>query len=334
MPETTAAAERFPKTILIDTVSFCNLRCSMCPHVTMKRKKGRMEWSLYKKIIDEIAVTQPQARVWLVFFGEALILKKTTPSIFTMIRYAKERGLRDVVLNSNGNLLDRSTSAELIDSGLDGIYIGLDAFSAKIYEKLRVGGNYQQTVQNVLDLIEVAKAKKAKAFSIQVQFVEMDENRIERDRFINYWLAKGVSVKIRQKLTWSGLLSAKGDRQEKTRHSCYWIKNTMSITDQGDVVTCAADPEGRLVVGNIRTQSIYEIWNGALQELRQLHEHGRWSELPFPCSECPDWAISYEDKILARSNSGLIGRSIGRIKRGIANLLATHAQDAKRAKNE
>lgn len=33
----------FPRTVLIDTVSCCNLKCSMCVHKDMKRKKGFMD---------------------------------------------------------------------------------------------------------------------------------------------------------------------------------------------------------------------------------------------------------------------------------------------------
>ena len=103
----------FPKVVLIDTVSFCNLRCSMCVHKLMKRKKGVMSWQLFTKIIDEIADVDKGTRVWLVFFGEALIIKKRKPGIFEMIAYAKKKGLRDVVLNSNATLLDEQAAAKL-----------------------------------------------------------------------------------------------------------------------------------------------------------------------------------------------------------------------------
>src|SRR3989304_407613 len=83
----------FPKVILVDTISYCNLKCSMCVHKEMTRKKGIMPWGLFTKIIDEIAETDKNTRVWMVFFGEALILKKRKPSIFDMIAYAKGKGL-------------------------------------------------------------------------------------------------------------------------------------------------------------------------------------------------------------------------------------------------
>ena len=173
-------AGAFPKVVLIDTVSFCNLKCSMCVHKDMTRKKGFMSWNLFKKIIDEIAMEDKSARVWMVFFGEALMLKKRKPSIFDMIVYAKNKGLEDVVMNSNGNLLDREAARGLIESKLNAIYIGIDAFKPETYEKVRIGGNYKETVNNITRLIKMKDELHSKYPQVFVQFVEMDINKDEK----------------------------------------------------------------------------------------------------------------------------------------------------------
>ncbi len=303
----------FPKTILIDTISMCNLRCSMCSHKDMKRKKGIMEWSLFKKIIDEIAKVDKNTRVWMVFFGEALILKKTKPSIFDLISYAKSVGLNNIVLNSNGVLLDRECSAKLIDSGLDAIYVGIDAFCEDTYNKCRVGGNYNRVVHNVIDLIDVKKQKRRNNFEIQVQFVELENNSEERDKFVDYWISKGANVKIRKELSWAGLINSNSNNKcYNNRHICYWILNSMSITDTGDVATCAADPEARFVAGNVKKQSIKEIWDGKLKELRDLHIKGKWDRLPYPCNQCIDWMVSYKDRLILSNKVGTIKQNTKR----------------------
>lgn len=308
------------RTVLIDTTSFCNLRCSMCPHKDMKRTKGRMEWSLIKKILDEVASINKDIRVWLVFFGEALLLKNTTPSIFDIITYAKKIGLRNVVLNTNANLLDRKTSERLIQAGLDSMYIGIDAFSDETYRQVRVGGDYQQVVQNVLDLIEVNKAA-GEPLAIQVQFVEMDINKNERAPFVDFWTKKGVDVKIRQKLSWSGLMNSGKTKNTGQRHPCYWIMNSISITDTGDVATCAADPEARFIAGNVKTQSIKKIWEGKMGDLRRQHIEGEWDHLPYPCNECQDWKISYQDKIIHAPQNRPINRIIKKFLKTIRRVV-------------
>jgi len=289
-------AGEFPKVILIDTVSFCNLRCSMCVHKDMIRKKGIMPWPLFTKIIDEIAAEDKTIRVWMVFFGEALILKKRKPTIFDMIRYAKDKGLTDVVLNSNANLLDEDAARGLIRSGLDAVYIGLDAFQPETYAKIRVGGNYQRTVQNILNLIRLKKEMGSAGPEIFVQFVEMEANRGEKDDFIRFWQSQSVVVKIRPKVSWAGSIDAPNlVLDNKDRWPCYWAMRTLSITDTGQAVTCAVDLDARFVAGDVAARSIKEIWNGRLKELRRLHLAKKFDELPEICRNCRDWQSARAD---------------------------------------
>lgn len=286
----------FPKVVLIDTVSFCNLRCSMCVHDAMTRKKGMMPWSLYTKIIDEIAATDPHVRVWEVFFGEALIRKKKRPTIFEMIAYAKKKGLTDVVMNSNANLLDEEAARGLINAGLDAIYIGIDAFTPETYGKVRVGGDYQKTVENVLGLIRLKEELKSAKPEVFVQFVEMEVNRAEKDDFIAFWKDRGATVKIRPMISWAGSIDAPNlTMGNDERWPCYWAMQTMSITDQGKVVTCAVDLDARFIAGDVNEKSLKEIWTTSLKELRRLHREGRFSELPPNCRDCRDWQSARAD---------------------------------------
>lgn len=286
----------FPAVVLIDTVSFCNMRCSMCVHKEMKRKKGIMGWGLFTRLIDEIASTDKKARVWLVFFGEALILKNTKPSIFDMIAYAKKKGLMDVVLNSNAQLMDKESARKLIESGLDAIYIGLDAFTPETYSKIRVGGDYEQTVDNVLNLVKMKKDTVSKTPEVYVQFVEMDINKCEKDSFIRFWKKHDAIVKIRPKVSWAGLIDAPNlSLGNKDRRPCYWAMRTMSITDTGKVVTCAVDLDAKFIAGDANKHSLKEIWNGRLKELRKLHAAGSFDELPVNCRNCRDWQSARAD---------------------------------------
>lgn len=286
----------FPKVVLIDTISFCNLRCSMCVHSKMTRKKGIMPLELFTKIIDEVADTDKSVRIWMVFFGEALMLKKRKPNIFDMIAYAKDKGLSDVVINSNANLLDDYAARKLIESGLDAIYIGIDAFSAETYSKIRVGGNYDKTVKNVINLINLKNDMNSQKPAVFVQFVEMEVNSGEKESFVNFWSEKGAIVKIRPKVSWAGAIDAPNlVLGNEDRWPCHWAMQTMSITDTGKVVTCAVDLDARFVAGDMNEQTIKEIWNGKLKELRHLHASGRFEELPENCRNCKDWQSARAD---------------------------------------
>jgi len=284
----------FPKVILIDTISFCNLRCSMCGHKDMKRPRGFMDEALYKKIIDEIAAKDKNVRVWLVFFGEVLMLRNR--NLFELIKYAKDKGLTDVVINSNGNLLDEKTARGLIKAGLDAIYVGIDAFDSETYSHLRVGGDYNTVVENVKGLIRLKKEMRASKPAVFAQFVEMDENSSQVEGFKRFWTSEGAEVKIRPKVSWAGLVEATNlTIPQAERWPCYWAMQTMSIADDGSVVMCAVDVDARFVAGNVNDQSLEEIWMGTLKDVRNKHLDGKFSQLPFPCNDCLDWQSARAD---------------------------------------
>lgn len=286
----------FPKVVLIDTVSLCNLRCSMCVHKEMKRKKGIMAWGLFRKIIDEIASSCKNTRVWMVFFGEALILKKRKPTLFDMIAYAKDRGLTDVVLNSNACLLDSEAAKGLIDSGLDAIYIGVDAFLPETYAKIRVGANLQKTVNNIIGLITLKQKRGIRNPEVFVQFVEMDINKDEKEDFIAFWKKQGVIVKVRPKISWAGAIDASNlVLDNKDRWPCHWAMQTMSINDSGKVVTCAVDLDAHFIAGDVNYQFLKDIWNGKLRELRRFHAGKEFEKLPLFCRNCRDWQSAQAD---------------------------------------
>ncbi|QTA38629.1 radical SAM protein [Thermosipho ferrireducens] len=286
--------EKFPGIILIDNVSFCNLRCSMCSHKDMVRKPGFMEWELYKKIIDEIAEERPDARVWITYFGEGLLLK----DLDERIKYAKEKGLKDVVLNSNGVLLPLNNWADrLVKAGLDALYVGIDAYYKETYEKLRVGGDFDSVVEGVLLYKKALQRYGRDGQRLFVQFVEMEENSSEVEKFIEFWRGKGVNVKIRPKVSWAGRIEAKNLKEFEKRLPCFWGLNTMNIAHDGSVCLCAIDLDCQTKMGNINEKSLKEVWNTALKDFRKVHLKGMWEILPEMCKKCKDWQSGYAEYI-------------------------------------
>ena len=275
----------FPKVVLLDTITHCNLRCSMCGHPFMTRQKGKMSMPLFKKIIDEIASVDPNTRIWMVFYGEALMLKY---KLIWMINYAKNKGLTDVVLNSNGNLLDDEMIIGLIDAGLDAIYIGIDAFKKETYDKLRIGGDYDKVVKNVKRLLELKKELGVAHPEVYVQFVEMEDNFTQIEEFKKYWSERGAIVKIRPKVTWAGTVKP-FKMVEKERYPCHWGMQSFNILWDGKVVLCAVDYDGKFIAGDVSKESIQEVWSGKLKGIRKMQIEGRYNELPGFCRDCKDW---------------------------------------------
>ena len=286
--ERTKDAGTFPKVILLDTISYCNLKCAKCGYPLMTREKGKMDMKLFRRIIDEIAEKDKTARVWMVFVGEALMLKH---QLFWQILYAKRKGLEDVVLNSNGNLLDEEACNGLIESGLDAIYVGIDASTAETYSKLRVGGNFERTVANVNNLLDLKRKIGVSKPEVFVQYVITEDNEGEVEDFKNYWMGKGALVKIRPQTSWAGTIDP-WNIKPIHRHACYWVMRTLNICWDGRVVLCSADYDAKFVAGDITRDSIQSVWLTSLKNMRDLHLKGNYDSLPAFCRDCTDWQMA------------------------------------------
>jgi MoaA/NifB/PqqE/SkfB family radical SAM enzyme len=292
-------AVEFPQVILIDNCNTCNLRCSMCDHKNIKkyRKVQTMDMELYKRLIDEIAMENPEARVWQIFFGEPFLCR----DMAERIRYAKDNGLKDVVLNSNGVMMTEERAKAFIQAGLDAMYVGIDAATESTYKQIRIGGKFSEAVKNVLkyrDLLEISGNGNQELF---VQFVVSDINEHEVGDFKAFWNENRVNVKIRPKVSWAGLVEAVNlhGNEEVERKPCYWLMRTINICADGQVTLCSVDVHCRVNCGDVTLHSIKEVWHGLLKEYRAMHREGRYYQLPEMCQECADWQSAYADFSLA-----------------------------------
>jgi radical SAM protein with 4Fe4S-binding SPASM domain len=276
----------FPPQIILETTAFCNMKCIHCGHKTMERPKGNMNIQLYKKIIDEIARVNPDTELWMTYYGEALLLKY---KLYYMIKYAKEKGLRYIVLNTNGMLLDDEMGDLIIESGLDRFIFSIDGFTTETYEKIRVGGKRDIVYNNIININNKIKQRNLKKPYLEVQFSIMEENEHELEAFLEFWRKEGIYIKLREKLTWGGTVEANNLDVNQARIACPWAVTNCAVTWSGDLVACAVDYNGKVSCGNLWEFSIKELWNGSHQELVRLHMEHRFDQLPELCRNCLDW---------------------------------------------
>jgi MoaA/NifB/PqqE/SkfB family radical SAM enzyme len=191
----------FPTRFAVEVTAECNLKCYMCHHPNMIRPKGRMPFELWKRCADQVAEISPSTQCWFSFCGEPLLEPEL---LIKMIKYGKSVGLKSVNINTNGMLLTPDLAVPIIESGVDLIVFGIDGFTAETFEKIRVEAKRDVVYANVEHLLKVRKEYGNKP-EIQVQFIEMEENKHEFEEFKNYWLKKGCNNKSTQnvELGWS-----------------------------------------------------------------------------------------------------------------------------------
>jgi MoaA/NifB/PqqE/SkfB family radical SAM enzyme len=98
---------------------------------------------------------------------------------------------------------------------------------------------------------------------IVAPFSVMKQNAHEVEGYRRFWEARGAEVKVRPMLEWTATGTVRTDtivHESDFRIACPWGNNTMAIHQEGSVVACAVDYEGRLKVGNVKDTSVKEAW--------------------------------------------------------------------------
>ncbi|MHC4548837.1 MAG: radical SAM/SPASM domain-containing protein [Planctomycetota bacterium] len=285
----------FPTRFAVEVCADCNLACSMCHHPSMRRPKGKMPFPLWQKCADEVAAVSPDTQCWFSFCGEPLI---EPDLLIRMIKYGKSVGLRSLNINTNGMLLTPDLADPILDSGVNLIVFGIDGFSKKTYEAIRVNGVREELYRNVEHLLARRQARGAGP-EIQVQFIEMDENEHELEEFSAYWLERGATLKVRNKLSWGGTFDTPICVPDEERIACPWAMTMMHVFWDGRVPRCPGDTEGEEGVGNAWDEPLADLWL-KLGDYRRKHMEHRFSELPDRCQECKDWMTGAARRIEPR----------------------------------
>lgn len=282
----------FPPQLVVENTSYCNLRCAHCNHKELVRPRRHMERALWERIVEEVGRESPDTELWPTFYGEALILGYEG-ELWRRLDHAARAGCRNLVLNSNGTLLERWHNYDrLLASPLRRFILSLDGFSARAFEAVRVGARRDHVYAQVRELLE-RKARSGQRYPVIIcQFSVTAANAGEVEEFRRYWKALGAEVKVRRMLEWTATGTVRTetiDHGTPFRIACPWANNTMAIHENGDVVACAVDYAGRFTVGNVRERSVRELWRALGHRLRRAHRAHRWDALPEVCRGCGDW---------------------------------------------
>jgi radical SAM protein with 4Fe4S-binding SPASM domain len=273
-----------PIRLWVELTSHCNYRCIMCPNKDLKKEdRGYMDNTLYQKIIDE--ARHFVFDINLAHRGESLL----HPRIVEMILYAKENKLY-TRLHTNGSLLTDDLARKLITSGLDRLSFSFDGYTKEAYEKIRKGGDFDKTIQNIIRFLEIKQTTKSKTPETSIEVINFEsfpaaglsvEKKRFQARFDNLPLDSFVSKDMHN---WAGEIEKA--REHDNYSVCPFPWNALVIFWDGAVLPCTQDFFGQYIVGNAKDSSLEDIWNGEkMSVLRKKLTGQDLEEIP-TCSNC------------------------------------------------
>lgn len=285
-----------PGRLYIESTNICNLNCIMCPTGRKEqiRKKGYMDFEVFKAIVDEMApwVRATTLHIW----GEPLL----HPRLFDMIAYCHQKGLRSEI-STNATLLNEERSRTILDAGLGAIYLCLDGMRPETYEQIRVNADYEKTNSNIRRFIELKQAGGYRQPFVNLQIIEMEKTVGEIDEFVKEWRLPGVDrINVKPFDSWGGQiedinkLEASADVLPAKRYACPNLWYHTHIYWDGRIAMCDRDFNLAYDLGNVRNADgsvhVLENWNGPkMQELRRRHVQNDLDNVS-PCNTCTEWA--------------------------------------------
>ena len=166
----------------------------------MHRRQGVMDMDLFKKIVDECAelgITHVRVHN----YGEPFLDRQ----LVEKVRYAKEKGIAEVGMISNGSLITEKIARGMIEAGLDAINISVDAAGKEVFEQTRVGLDYDTVIGNI-DGSSVCAASSAGAPKPILSFVRQN-NSADEQAFIEHWRHVADKIHITDLHNWAGTLN-------------------------------------------------------------------------------------------------------------------------------
>ncbi len=283
----------FPRRVLLEMTSKCNVLCRMCPRNDFHRPEIHMDADVYCRVLDEVNDHGAEG-VWSYHLGESLM----HPEFRKIIRYTERlNNIGKLWMSTNGHLMNPSNLEFVFDSRIDYLNYSLHAVTEKAFKTVSPWGDFNLVLKNYENLAKIKQGHRLQAPFVHLQMIDQETTTHETSDFIktHYREVEIVSINMLEYVDLPKNAYGLKQRQRKKSGNCSRIRrNDCFICSNGAVTVCDraynCDQQnvGDLYIGNIHEQSLYEIWNGPLRKkLFDMETKGDLASIDL-CSTCTD----------------------------------------------
>jgi radical SAM protein with 4Fe4S-binding SPASM domain len=293
----------YPLLVDLETVSRCNLKCPMCPTVTdefkekrvLPFKRGQLKYDLIEKVISEVAGKIYSLR--LSWIGEPSL----HPKLINAIRLAKQSGIKEVSFLTNGYRLHLDYFIKLAEAGVDLITVSIDGMN-EAYNQIRKPLKFEETLKKIQDISDYKKSNGLDKPLIKIQGV-WPAIRENPEGFYNTF------VPIVDLIAFNPLIDYLHNDKDivyEDNFTCPQHYQRVVIGSNGRAAMCSSDDFMDIDIGDVSTQTIYEIWHGKkFNHVRGVHEQSDGFKNLKPCKNC-----YYPRKMAADEEAVINGRTV------------------------
>lgn len=283
----------------------CNYNCVICPRDTLTRKKETMSLDTFKYLFEKINGDTGQYDT-LTFpgMGEPLL----DESLDDKIAFARKKDFT-ILLLTNASKLTVEKFKKLEALGVDSIRVSMYGDTPQSYSSVH-GVKDLSLLQRIKDnLTEISRIRTHTKFLLTYNVVD-GYNNLSLESWIEYWKDKADLVEVWRPHNW---VNVKGYRtvQAKKLKTCGrpW-KTPLQIQVDGTVNMCCFDFDGKLLLGDLKTQSLKEIFSESqmFEKILQHHTTGDFEGSGLICESCDQRNSDKSDVMVYNSRFSIAER--------------------------
>lgn len=256
--------------IQLETITTCNAKCGFCPHPGLARTYNTMSMGLFEKIVDEVHTLPLIQFIYLVGMGETLL----DPHILDRVSYIRNRGMTNLIgMFTNGFLASPERIDALYETGVNVIHFSLNATDAAGHAAaMGVPGMYDRVRRSIHHALSKWGPSRAQVCAVPAP-------GFDRAAFKATW---GPLGQIWREDNFAGDTSAATPPLPR----CDFPQAQINVLFDGRVSTCCMDVTGKRIFGDLKHQTIREVFNSApYTQFRYAHSIGK-GKAEHPCNLC------------------------------------------------
>ena len=239
-----------------------------------------MSYEMFRRVVDDLAEFPHQIKTLRLYKEGEPLLNKHLPS---MIRYAKQRNVANSIdLTTNASLMDRDLALALVDAGLDRMNISIEALDEEGY--FNVSG-VKIDFERFLSNLEFLYNNRGNCH-IFMKISDVGLNGSKKEEFYEKFGKYCDEIAVEHiSPVWPEFELNEGERitedkdiygmemsNRKKQEICPYLFYSICINSDGTVSACLMDWNHKLIVGDLSTEELKDIWNGEkMQQMRKNH---------------------------------------------------------------
>ncbi len=298
-----------PTVFNVETTNVCNMKCVMCPRTKLMNRElktlsmndfntvlnqisphGEHELEQFWKFVNDRYEIDSRERsengfyfyivsrcLTLHGYGEPLL----DPALVERVREATRRAIPTYFSCVPANLTVEKAE-KLMEAGLTVLKVSIDALDDESQKAVRGRRNdFSQSFETVKAVIDMKKLKGFPTLIVptMIALSESGEAKQMHEEFLKLWEGLDVFAYVKsQDNRW--YFEEEKSASNRSHYEVQYCESpwlSLTVMGNGEVVPCTQDYNAEMSLGNIREQTLEEIWNGEkYHKLREWHVTGQF----------------------------------------------------------